>query len=121
VLTVCVPDVPVMVTLYCPRLDVAVEVNVIVLYPVFGLGENDAVTPLGSPATESLTLPLNPFCGYTLTQVVPLLPWPMVALPADMLKLGVYTPTGMSVDAVRLPRPRWWQSTSPCCFRTRSP
>jgi hypothetical protein len=29
-----------------------------------GFGEKDAVTPLGKPDAERLTLPVNPFKGY---------------------------------------------------------
>ncbi len=38
-------------------------VSVKVLYEVAGLGENAAVTPLGRPVTERLTLPEKPYCG----------------------------------------------------------
>jgi hypothetical protein len=40
-------------------------VSVIVLLPVVGLGANDAVTPLGKPDAERVTLPVNPYCGST--------------------------------------------------------
>jgi hypothetical protein len=63
VVAVKLPDVPMILTLYCPRLAELVAVNVNVLLPVVGFGENDPVTPLGSPVAESVTLPLNPFCG----------------------------------------------------------
>ena len=52
----------------------AVSVSTIEL--VVGLGEKDASTPLGKPATENLTLPVNPNCGDTLTLPVVELPWP---------------------------------------------
>jgi len=54
-------DVPAMVTLYCPRLAVLLAVSVSVLAPVVGFGEKDAVTPLGRPVAERVTLPVNPF------------------------------------------------------------
>jgi len=57
------PDVPVMVTMYCPRLAVLVAINVSVLDPAkaeAGFGLKDAVTPLGRPETERLTLPAKP-------------------------------------------------------------
>jgi len=50
-----------MVTLYCPRLAVLLAVSVSVLAPVVGFGEKDAVTPLGRPVAERVTLPVNPF------------------------------------------------------------
>jgi len=42
-------------------------VSVSTLDPVVGFGEKDAVTPLGRPDAERVTLPANPFCGYTET------------------------------------------------------
>jgi hypothetical protein len=59
--------VPVTVTVLCPMVAELVAVNVSVLFPVVGLGENDAVTPLGRPDAESVTLPVNPYCGFTYT------------------------------------------------------
>jgi hypothetical protein len=44
-------------------------------------GEKDAVTPLGNPDAERMTLPVNPFRGFNST-VVPLeAPWPRLKLP----------------------------------------
>ena len=61
VVAVWLPEVPVMVTLYCPRLAELLAVNVsALLYPVVGFGEKDAVTPLGRPDAERVTLPVNP-------------------------------------------------------------
>jgi hypothetical protein len=57
--------VPVIVVLYCPRVAELLAVNVSVLFPVAGLGEKDAVTPLGRSETERLALPVNPYCGET--------------------------------------------------------
>ena len=68
VVAVMAPDVPVMVMLYCPRLAVLLAVSVSVVFPVIpvtGLGAKDAVTPLGKPDAESVTLPVNPFWGIT--------------------------------------------------------
>ena len=53
--------------MYCPRLAELLAVKVSVLAPVVGFGEKDAVTPLGRPEAERVTLPVNPFCGYTET------------------------------------------------------
>ena len=83
VVSVRVPDVPVMVIVYCPTTAEAFAVSVTVLYwyPVMEFGEKDAVTPLGKPDAERLTLPVNPFKGFTPT-VVPLeAPWPRLTLP----------------------------------------
>lgn len=57
------PEVPVMVTIALPGLAVLLVTSVKVLFPVDGLGENDAVTPLGSPDAAKFTLPVNPHCG----------------------------------------------------------
>jgi len=59
----------------------AVSVNVLVLAVLLGL--NDAVTPLGSPDADKLTLPLKPFCGVTVMVLAPLAPWVMLRLLGD--------------------------------------
>jgi hypothetical protein len=64
------PAVPVTVSVYCPTAAELLAVRVSVLVPVVGLGANDAVTPLGRPDTVRLTLPVNPYCGFTLIPVV---------------------------------------------------
>jgi hypothetical protein len=77
VVCVRVPDVPVMVTVIVPVVAVplAVSVNVLLFVAeVVGLGLNAAVTPLGRPEADKLTLPLKPFCGVTVTVLCPLLP-----------------------------------------------
>ena len=71
---VCVPEVPVIVRVYCPTAAVLLAVNVNVLVPVVGFGENAAVTPLGSPVTARFTLPVKPYCGTTETEAVPVVP-----------------------------------------------
>ena len=51
-----------------PRAAVLLAVSVSVVFPVIpvtGLGAKDAVTPLGKPDAESVTLPVNPFWGIT--------------------------------------------------------
>ena len=55
------------------------SVSVMMLEPVVGLGENEAVTPLGKPVAESVTLPLKPYWGFTVT--VPVCVVPGLALP----------------------------------------
>ena len=64
---VCVPEVPVIVRGYWPVAAVPLAVNVMVLLEVLGFGANDAVTPEGSTETEKVTVPLNPYCGFTFT------------------------------------------------------
>jgi len=74
------PDEPVTVTVTVPVVAVllAVSVNVLVL-PVL-LGLNDAVTPLGRPDADKLTLPLKPFSGVTVMVLVPVVPCAIVKL-----------------------------------------
>jgi uncharacterized Tic20 family protein len=61
VVAVRLPDVPVMVTVAVPVVAVPLAVRVSTLVPVVGFGLNPAVTPLGRPDADSVTLPLNPF------------------------------------------------------------
>jgi hypothetical protein len=77
------PDVPVMVTVTVPVAAVppAVSVNVLVL--VVGFGLNDAVTPLGKPEADKLTLPLKPLCGVVVTVLLPFAPWTMLRLVGE--------------------------------------
>ena len=55
------PDVPVMVTVTVPVAAVLLAVNVKALAAVVLLGLKDALTPLGRPVADKLTLPLKPF------------------------------------------------------------
>jgi hypothetical protein len=91
VVFVNVPDVPVTVTVTVPIAAVALAVKVSVLVVVAGLGLKDAVTPLGKPDAERVTLPLNPFSGVMVTVLVPLLPCVMVTLfgEGESVKFGV--------------------------------
>jgi hypothetical protein len=93
------PDVPVMVTVAVPPLAVAAAVNVNVLVDVPGFGLKLAVTPLGRPEAENVTLPLNPFAGVIVTVLVPLVPWTRLRLPgeAEMLKLGAAVTVRLTV------------------------
>jgi len=92
---VCVklPELPVMVAVAVPVLAVPLAVRVKVLVAVAGFGLKDAVTPLGKPEADKLTLPLKPFCGETVIVLVPLVPCVMVKLPgeAESVKFGVGT------------------------------
>src|SRR5579863_1246145 len=58
------PEVPVIVTIALPWVAVSLVTSVNVLFPVDGLGEKDAVTPLGSPDAAKFTLPAKPHCGF---------------------------------------------------------
>ena len=50
-------------------------VSVSTLVPVVGLGENDAVTPLGRLGAARVTPPVNPFWSITVTVDVAEEPW----------------------------------------------
>jgi hypothetical protein len=80
VVLVKLPEVPVMVTVTVPVVAVPLAVSVNVLLAVAGLGLNAAVTPLGRPEADRLTLPLKPFCGATVMVLLPLAPCTMFTL-----------------------------------------
>jgi hypothetical protein len=83
VVLVKLPDVPVMVTEAVPVVAVLLAVNVNVLLLAVLLGLKEAVTPLGTPDADKLTLPLKPFCGVTVMVLVPALPCVIVKLLGD--------------------------------------
>jgi len=74
------PEFPVMVTGKVPVVAVLLAVNVKVLEPAVLAGLKEAVTPLGKPDADKLTLPVKPFCGVTVTFVAPLAPCVTVRL-----------------------------------------
>ncbi len=74
VVFVKLPEFPVMVTGKVPVVAVLLAVNVKVLDPAVLAGLKEAVTPLGKLVADKLTLPLKPFCGVTVTVLVPLAP-----------------------------------------------
>jgi hypothetical protein len=89
VLAVWEPEVPVIVTTYCPRLAVLLAVSVSVLCPVVGFGLHDAVTPLGRPEAARVTFPVKPYRGVTETDEVPEPPGAMLTPPyCESVKLG---------------------------------
>ncbi len=69
---------------------VPLAVSVNTLEEVEELGLKDAVTPLGKPEAEKVTLPLKPFDGVIVTVLVPLVPCAIVTLlgAAERLKSG---------------------------------
>ena len=77
------PDEPATVTVLVPGGAVLLAVNVNVLVLVVLLGLNEAVTPLGRPDADKLTLPLKPFCGLTVMVLAPLAPCGIVKLLGD--------------------------------------
>ena len=76
---VMLPEVPVTVRVAFPGVAVLLAISVSVLFPVEGLGEKDAVTPLGSPEIVKFTLPLNPHSWFTTM-------FAFVELPSFMLR-----------------------------------
>ena len=83
VVLVKLPDEPVTVTVTVPVVAVllAVSVNMLVLAVLLGL--NDAVTPLGRPDADKLTLLPKPFWGVTVMVLAPLAPCTTVKLFGD--------------------------------------
>ena len=77
------PDMPVTVTVAAPIAAVLVTVSVKVLVFAALLGLNDAVTPLGRPVADKLTLPVKPFWGVTVMVLAPLAPCVIVKLFGD--------------------------------------
>ena len=102
-------EVPVIVTVTVPVVAVLLAVNVSVLVSVLvvvEVGLNVAVTPLGMPDADRLTLPVKPFTGATVTVSVPLAPWVILTLfgDAERLKSGAaFTVRLTVVVCVRLP------------------
>jgi hypothetical protein len=84
VVFVKLPDEPVIVTVTVPVTAAvpAVSVNVLVFAVLVGL--NDAVTPLGRPDADRLTVPLKPYCGVTVMVLALLAPWAIVRLLGEV-------------------------------------
>ena len=80
VVSVKLPEVPVIVTVLVPVVAVALAVKVSVLMLVEGLGLNAAVTPLGRPDAENVTFASNPFSAVIVIVLV-------IALPCVMLRV----------------------------------
>ena len=91
------PEMPVMVTVTVPVVAVALAVSVNVLVLVVLLGLNDAVTPLGRPEADKLTVPLKPFCGVTVMVLPPLAPCVRLRVLGDAEIVKFATGTGFTV------------------------
>lgn len=74
VVSVKVPETPVMVMVEDPTAAEELAVSVRTLDPVVGLVANPAVTPLGKPEAERVTLPVNPPTSVTVIVSVALAP-----------------------------------------------
>ena len=83
-------DVPVTITVTVPEAAELLAAKVSVLLPVAELGLKEAVTPLGKPEADRLTLPLKPFVGVMVMVLLPLEPCVTVKLlgEADKEKSG---------------------------------
>ena len=94
VLAISAPDVPVMLMVEVPVAAVLLAAKVSTLAPVVGLVPNEAVTPAGSPATPSVTLPANPPARATVMVSATLLPRVTVSavVAGEMVKLGLAVP-----------------------------
>ena len=86
------PDVPVMVTLTGLEVTVAEEAaeSMSPWVPVGAFGAIEAITLLGRPLAESVTLPEKPPASVTVMLMVALLPWATDtdAGDAERVKLG---------------------------------
>ena len=63
-----------IVTVDIPAVAVLLAVSVKTLVVVVGFVPNAAVTPVGKPDADKLTLPVKPLCGATVTVLEPLDP-----------------------------------------------
>jgi hypothetical protein len=101
VVTVRLPEVPVMVTVAFPGAAELLAVSVKVLEVLALAGLNDAVTPAGNPDADKLTALLNPFCPAMLIVAFPLLPCTTLKVPGDAesVKLGGATTLTLIVVA----------------------
>jgi hypothetical protein len=72
-----------MFTVAVPIAAVPLAISVIVLVFFVGFGLNNAVTPLGKPDADRLTLPLKPFCGVIVTVIIPVVPCTIVRLAGE--------------------------------------
>lgn len=82
-LLAAVPRVPVTVTVEVPGAAFAAAVKVSALVRAAVAGLNAAVTPVGRPATESATVPLNPVWGTTVMVLTPPAPCRTERLAGD--------------------------------------
>src|SRR5271155_1858236 len=89
---VMLPEVPLMVTVAGPVVAELLAVSVRTLLPVVGFVPNEAVTPLGKPDAESVTLPLNPAISPTVMVSVAVLPCVTDSEDAEGLRVKLGEP-----------------------------
>jgi hypothetical protein len=98
------PDVPVIVTTLVPAGADPVAASVRTVFPVAGLGEKLAVTPLGRPETDRLIAPRKPYDSDIGIGLLTVVPWPRVTLPGlEIVKLGALMDKGNVVVEVCFP------------------
>ena len=107
VVWVKLPETPVMVTVTVPVVAVPLAVSVRTLVAVAGFVPNAAVTPVGRPVAESVTLPVKPPVSAIVIKLAPAAPpCAIVTLDgeADKLKFaGPVTVNETVVVCVKLP------------------
>ena len=82
-----------------PVVAAPLAVRVKTLVAVVGFVPNEAVTPVGKPDADKVTLPVKPFRGATVMVLEPLDPCTTVRLlgDAERLKSGVAPPPSVKV------------------------
>jgi hypothetical protein len=104
-LLVSAPETPLIEMGKLPAVAVLLAVKVTRLVPAVLGGANAAVTPLGRPDADSVTLPLNPFCALTVTIPAAVAPRgsARVAGRRDSVKFGAVMVRTMVVVLVSAP------------------
>ncbi len=92
------PMVPVTVTVFVPTTAADVALNVTMLVVAVVAGVNEAVTPLGSPDTASVTLPVKPVFGTTV--IVAVAPVPCTTVTVETEDESEYVTCGRTVKAI---------------------
>ena len=95
VVAVKLPDVPVIVTVEVPVVAVLLAVNETLLVDAVGFVPKVAVTPLGKPDAEKVTLPENPPRSVTVIVLLPAEPPCVIETllgDEESVKLGVADP-----------------------------
>ena len=97
VVLVKLAQTPLTVTVNVPSAAVALAVRVSVLLLTVPAGLKEAVTPLGRPEADKLTVPLKPLSGLMLMVLVAVFPWTALKLFGEAVKVKV--PAGLTVRA----------------------
>lgn len=84
VVAVCVPEVPVIVTVDSPAVAAPSVDSVNMLVEVVGLVSKEALTPLGNPLAARVTAPVKPLISFTVMVVVATAPGTTCRLAAEV-------------------------------------